>query len=137
MYIDACADVHHCQSYGSVVVPRHKHHWQMRVVVEAEPDQKIISRERLLSVVLSRLHHFNGFLLNDIYPFNAIKPSHENIAAYFFHLLDDTLEKNNLRLKEMRISEDQEVIMRINSRDPKLDQALQKAARSQNARQSA
>jgi len=74
--------------------------------------------------VKSTLQPFDGVILNEVYPFYVIEPTHDNIAMYFFNILEDTLSMMDLKLVEMSIWEDQDLVKQITQRNTNLGELL-------------
>ncbi len=126
MELDVFIDSRHCQSFGTISVPVHNHRWQVRMKV-AEPgeDSHVVVRfSKVLAAVKSTLQPFDGVILNEVYPFYVIEPTHDNIAMYFFNILEDTLSMMDLKLVEMSIWEDQDLVKQITQRNTNLGELL-------------
>lgn len=125
MELDIFIDSRHCQSFGNITVPLHKHRWQVRVTVQ-EPgdDHAVVRYSKVLSAVTSTLQPFDGVVLNDVYPFTIIEPTHDNIAMYFFNCLEDTLAMMDLKLIEMSLWEDQDRVKQITQRNTRFGELL-------------
>lgn len=125
MELDIFIDSRHTQSFGTISVPLHKHRWQVRVTVQ-EPgqDHTVVRSNKVLSAVTSTLQPFDGVILNDVYPFTIIEPTHDNIAMYFYNCLEDALAMMNLKLIEMSLWEDQDLIKQITQRNTKFGALL-------------
>lgn len=126
MELDVFIDSRHCQSFGNITVPVHKHRWQVRLLVEdaGEESRGVVRYSKVQAAVTSALHPFDGVILNEVYPFDIIEPTHDNIAMYFFNTLEDTLAMMDLRLVEMNMWEENELIKRITERNPRLGEIL-------------
>ncbi len=127
MELDVFIDSRHCQSFGNITVPVHKHRWQVRMkVAEPEADSPAVVRySKVLAAVTSTLQPFDRVILNEIYPFNIIiEPTHDNIAMYFFNILEDTLAMMDLKLLEMSMWEDQDLVKLITQRNTSLGELL-------------
>ncbi len=125
MDLDVFIDSRHSQSFGAVTVPVHKHRWQVRIIVE-EPgeDHAVVRYSKVLSAVTVALQRYDGVILNDVFPFNIIEPTHGNVAMYFFNSLEDTLAIMDLKLVEISLWEDQDLVKQVKRRSHKLDEAL-------------
>lgn len=125
MELDVFIDPRHWQSFGAINVPIHKHRWQVRMIVEEPGDDHVMVRySKVQAAVTSTLHPFDAVVLNETYPFNVIEPTHDNIAMYFYNCLEDTLAMMDLKLVEMSIWEDKELIKRITQRNTKIGELL-------------
>lgn len=126
MELDVFIDSRHCQSFGTISVPVHNHRWQVRMKV-AEPgeDSHVVVRfSKVLAAVKSTLQPFDGVILNEVYPFYVIEPTHDNIAMYFYNILEDTLAMLELKLSEMSMWEDQDLVKQITQRNTRFGELL-------------
>ena len=126
MELDVFIDSRHCQSFGNITVPVHKHRWQVRMKV-AEPGEDstaVVRYSKVLAAVTSTLQPFDRVILNEVYPFNIIEPTHDNIAMYFYNILEDTLAMMDLKLLEMSMWEDQDLVKHITQRNTSLGELL-------------
>jgi 6-pyruvoyl-tetrahydropterin synthase len=126
MELDVFIDSRHCQSFGNITVPVHKHRWQVRMkLAETGDDSPVVVRySKVLAAVTSTLQPFDGVILNEVYPFNIIEPTHDNIAMYFYNILEDTLAMMDLKLLEMSMWEDHDLVKLITQRNSKLGELL-------------
>jgi 6-pyruvoyltetrahydropterin/6-carboxytetrahydropterin synthase len=86
----------------------HGHNYRVQVTVEG-PDLDSIGLlvdfgevKKLIRGVVARLDHR---FLNEIAPFDAINPSAENLARYFYDEISGGLATNASRVREVRIWE--------------------------------
>lgn len=92
---------HALRGYGGRCENLHGHRYQVAVCLTAEELDEVglaydftKLREVLQGKVLSRLDHTN---LNEIYPFDQINPSAENIARFIYEQLADALPQAHIR----------------------------------------
>ncbi len=125
MDLDVFIDSRHSQSFGAVTVPVHKHRWQVRIIVE-DPgeDHAVVRYSKVLSAVTSTLQRYDGVILNEVFPFMTIEPTHANVAMYFFNCLEDTLAIMDLNLIEISMWEDQDLVKQVKRRSKKLDEMV-------------
>jgi 6-pyruvoyltetrahydropterin/6-carboxytetrahydropterin synthase len=85
---------HHLTSYRGAVEPVHGHSWQVEAVLEtAELDAEgmafdFVAVKRALDELAGRLDHRD---INSVPPFDALSPTTERIAAWFFAGLAERL----------------------------------------------
>ncbi|HUJ21170.1 MAG TPA: 6-carboxytetrahydropterin synthase QueD [Bryobacteraceae bacterium] len=86
----------------------HGHNYRVQVTVEGEelnPAGLLVDftdLKRLIRAIVARLDHQ---FLNDLAPFDAINPSAENMARYFYEELSRGLDASGARIREVRIWE--------------------------------
>lgn len=102
------ASAHTLRDYPGDCRRMHGHNWKLEVEVVADRldntgmgvDFRVIKNAaRDLAKTLD--HYY----LNDIPPFDKINPTAENIAAYFYSGLSQTLNKPNLRVSAVTLWE--------------------------------
>lgn len=102
------ASAHTLRDYPGDCRRMHGHNWKLEVEVEANRlddagmgvDFRVIKNAaRTLAKTLD--HYY----LNDIPPFDKINPTAENIAAYFFRGLSQTLNQPHLRVSAVTLWE--------------------------------
>jgi len=86
----------------------HGHNYRVQVTVEGaelNPAGLLVDftdLKRLIRAIVARLDHQ---FLNDLAPFDAINPSAENMARYFYEELSRGLDASGARIREVRIWE--------------------------------
>ncbi|MDR2877858.1 MAG: 6-carboxytetrahydropterin synthase QueD [Chromatiales bacterium] len=102
------AAAHILRDYPGECSRLHGHNWKIEVEIEARAlnevgmgvDFKVIKQAtRTLAAELDHRH------LNDIPPFDKINPTAENIAAWFYRRLGQTLNTENVRVAAITIWE--------------------------------
>ncbi len=121
MGLEVFFEYQHHQNYNEGSIPVHRHRWHISVEVEEAVNSLQLGSSLLVSINRA-LEPYSHIILNDIFPFNIIKPTHDNIARYLFNILDDTLITMQGRLKNISISEDLDLIKYIDHRQPDFDQ---------------
>lgn len=102
------AAAHYLRDYEGVCNRLHGHNWKVEVHVQASTlnkvgmgmdfkDIKDATRE-----LLGGLDHYN---LNDIAPFDRINPTAENIAAFFYSKLSESLNSDAVKVNAVTIWE--------------------------------
>lgn len=87
----------------------HGHNYRVRVTMEGEQLDAtgllvdFVEIKRLTNSVIDKLDHR---FINDIAPFDAINPSAENIAKYFYDEIDSGLKTDTpVRISEVKVWE--------------------------------
>lgn len=125
MHLDAFLDTRHYHFVDPWNKQVHRHRWQIKVQVEARDDSReVIGYSNVLAAVTSTLMRWDQVLLNEVYPFDQLEPSHENIALYFFNCLEDTVAVRGLRLIEVSLWENQTLVLQANCRSEEIDALL-------------
>ncbi len=125
MHLDVFIDTRHQHNAEVRNGAVHNHRWQVKVQVEVpENKSQDVGYSQVLAAVTATLLRFDGILLNDVFPFDHIEPSHDNIAAYFFNCLEDTVMIKELRLIEVGLWEKQNLVMQIHARNKEYDELL-------------
>ena len=102
------ASAHSLRDYPGDCARLHGHNWQVEVSVcsQALDDSGIAIDFREIKkqtkLVVKRLDHQ---YLNEIEPFDALNPTAENIAKYFFDEISLLTNNQNVKVKEVTIWE--------------------------------
>ena len=104
------ASAHALRNYKGRCENVHGHNWKVRVVIEGEKlDQTgmlvdFLDVKSLMGEILDRIDHQ---FLNEIPPFDAINPSAENIAEYFYQQMAGRLTDTPVpvQIREIKIWE--------------------------------
>ncbi|NLN87448.1 MAG: hypothetical protein GX133_07575 [Syntrophomonadaceae bacterium] len=123
MHLDVFLDTRHFHFVDPWNKQDHRHRWQVKVQVEV-PATEEIAYSQLLSAVNSTLLKYDNVSLNDVFPFDNIDPSHENIAGYFFNCLEDMVAAKSLRLVEVSLWEKQNLVQQVHGRNAEIDTLL-------------
>jgi 6-pyruvoyltetrahydropterin/6-carboxytetrahydropterin synthase len=102
------AAAHYLRDYEGVCNRLHGHNWKVEVQVVARQldevgmgiDFKVI--KDATKSLIGRLDHYN---LNDQPPFDAINPTAENIAAYLYNELSQTLNSATVKVDAITLWE--------------------------------
>ncbi len=102
------AAAHTLKGYPGSCSRMHGHNWKVEVEVEADRldetgmgiDFKVI-RDSARALVGNLDHRY----LNDIPPFNAVNPTAENIAAYLYRGLAESLNNERARVSAVTLWE--------------------------------
>ncbi|HHO69112.1 MAG TPA: 6-carboxytetrahydropterin synthase QueD [Gammaproteobacteria bacterium] len=102
------ASAHTLRGYPGACARMHGHNWKVEVEVVARElddigmgvDFKVI--KQATREVAERLDHR---YLNELEPFTDINPTAENIAAYFYRALSDTLNNQRVRVQAVTLWE--------------------------------
>lgn len=124
MNFDTEIRVYHTHSGPGWHRPKHRHHWKLQLQVEVPEDNVDVVYIHVSAAITATLARFDDVLLNRVFPFDLIEPSHENIAAYFFNCLEDTLVLKELILKELVLVEDDSAQMAIDTRSTDIEEKL-------------
>lgn len=118
MQLDCFLEFRHHIDYEQFTVPVHRHRWHLRITMGADHNDSPGSRAGLLTSIKAALHRFNGRILNDIFPFTMVSPTHENIARCLFNIVDDTAKTVGGHVNTLSIWEDLELIIDMEGPSP-------------------
>jgi len=124
MHFDPEINVYHIHSGEGWHRPKHRHHWKLQLQVEVPEDNVDVVYIHVSAAITATLARFDDVLLNRVFPFDLIEPSHDNIAAYFFNCLEDTLVLRELILRELTLVEDDTPQMTIDTRSTHIEEML-------------
>ena len=99
---------HALRNYRGKCENVHGHNYRVQVTVEGEELNSIgllvdfAELKKLIRAIVGRLDHQ---FLNDLAPFDAINPSAENMARYFYDEITGGLEIPGPRIREVKIWE--------------------------------
>ena len=102
------ASGHALRGYWGKCEKVHGHNYKVLVTVEGEKLDAagllldFVEVKRLLRAVIERLDHE---FLNDVPPFDALNPSAENMAKYFYDEISQSLPRSPARLSSVKIWE--------------------------------
>jgi len=116
--------VYHTHSGAGWHRPKHRHQWKLQILVEVPEDTVDVVYIHVSAALTATLARFDDVLLNRMFPFDLIEPSHENMAAYFFNCLEDTLALKELILKEVVVVEDDTPQITVNTRSTDIEEML-------------
>ncbi len=99
---------HRLRHYRGKCERLHGHNWEVHIVLAGETlgrdglliDFKIAMKE--LDRIVGKLDHQ---YLNTLTRFTKKEPTAENIAAYIFHTLKDSLQSRTVRIRSARVYE--------------------------------
>lgn len=102
---------HSLRDYKGKCENLHGHNWKVEVSVGSERlnhlgmviDFKILKEET--KALLETLDHR---YLNEIEPFTAVNPSSENIARFIFDRLSERINREGIRVKEVKVWESED-----------------------------
>ena len=123
MHLDVFLDARHFHFVDPWNKQEHQHRWQVKVQVEV-PRHEEVAYSQLLSAVTSTLSRYDNVLLNEVFPFDHVDPSHENVAGYFFNCLEDMVAAKGLRLIEVGLWEKQNLVLQVHARHEEIDAQL-------------
>jgi 6-pyruvoyltetrahydropterin/6-carboxytetrahydropterin synthase len=102
------AAAHYLRDYEGVCNRLHGHNWKVEVHVSATALDRVGMGMDFKEIkdatrqLLGGLDHYN---LNDIAPFDTINPTAENIAAFFYQKLSETLNSDVVKVSGVTIWE--------------------------------
>ncbi|MCX5779926.1 MAG: 6-carboxytetrahydropterin synthase, partial [Firmicutes bacterium] len=127
MRFEAFVDGRHFETVAGQMSPIHDHCWQVKIAVEVPTNNpNYASYGKVFKAINSTLTRYEDVLLNEVFPFELIEPSLENVAMYFFNCLDDTLCLMDLIIKEITVWENSDSCLKVNSRNRSIDALLYK-----------
>lgn len=124
MNLDTNVNAWHAHSTEAWEQEQHNHNWNIKIQVEVPEDEQTIIYGQVLSAIISTLSRYDDVLLNDVFPFNLIDPTDDNVAGYFFNCLEDTVMMKDLRLIEISLWENETLFMQVTERHNELDEML-------------
>ncbi len=124
MNLDANVNAWHTHSTEAWEQEQHNHNWNIKIQVEVPEDEQTIIYGQVLSAVISTLSRYDDVLLNEVFPFNLIDPTDENVAGHFFNCLEDTVMMKGLRLIEISLWENETLFMQVTERHTELEELL-------------
>lgn len=106
MELVAFVNARHFVKFGKKAGPVHAHSWQAEIEIRVPPeDAETTEFAKVSKVVTTALAPYENVILNQVYPFNLIHPTTENMAMFFYNLLEDALRKINLGLARLMLWE--------------------------------
>ena len=109
------ASAHTLREYPGACSRMHGHNWKVEVEVMATELDKVgmgvdfkVIKQHTRAVTEQLDHRY----LNEIAPFDRINPTAENIAAYIFEQLVDTLNTSSVQVKAVTLWETERACVR-------------------------
>lgn len=115
----------HFISLGGVAGSVHAHSWQVDAEVSVvHTTEDTLEFSQVSRAIATALDPYENTLLNQVYPFNIIQPTTENIAMYFFNRLDEILIKLGLELSQLHLWESPTRGIHVNYHNHLLDEQI-------------
>lgn len=112
----------HFVTFGDKSGPIHAHSWQLEIqVLIPQANNETVAFAVVAESVTAALQSYENLVLNYVSPFNQIQPTTENIAMYFFNLIEDTLLNLGLDLEMLTLWETPTRGIHVNSRNSIFD----------------
>lgn len=112
----------HFVTFGDNSGPVHAHSWRLEFQIMIPRGKNDVVEFSMVSEALTKaIQPFQNIILNNIYPFNQVQPTTENIAMYCFNLAQDTLLELDLDLNVLTLWETPTRGIHVNSRNPQFD----------------
>ena len=99
---------HRLNEYHGKCESVHGHNWKVQIVIESAELNKAgmvldfkIAKNYLRNILKKLDHQF----LNEIYPFNEINPTSENLAAFIYRELKKKFKKNRYDVAKVTVFE--------------------------------
>ena len=102
------AAAHTLRGYAGQCSRMHGHNWKMEVEVTADALDDIgmgIDFKYIKEAARSAVRELDHRYLNDIPPFNAVNPTAENLAAYFYQRLSQELDDGRVKVAAVTLWE--------------------------------
>lgn len=99
---------HALRNYPGNCEHLHGHNWTVEVTVQCTELNEIgigVDFRYVKQSVREALQHLDHINLNELAPFDDINPSSENIAYYLYQKLSRKLNRENIRVSQVRVSE--------------------------------
>ena len=109
------AAAHALRNYPGECSRLHGHNWKVEVEVKASTLDKAgmgIDFKAIKNAAISLVNQLDHHNLNELEPFDKINPTAENIAAYFFRGLSDTLNNERVHISAVTIWETERACVR-------------------------
>ena len=115
----------HFVSFNGKAGPVHAHSWQVQISAGVNLDhQELVGFTKVIDPVKAVFEPYENKILNEIYPFNIIQPTTENISFYLYNCLDDTLASLGLHLITLSVWETPTKGIEITARYKEFDQLV-------------
>lgn len=101
-----------------------RHNWQMQLRVEIPEEAAHVVYNQVLATVTSTLAPYDDVLLNEVFPFDFVEPDDDNVASYLFNLLEDNLRMKDLILNELKVVENDTLLLQKETRNTDIDAML-------------
>lgn len=101
MSLEILFEYQHHQNYNEGAIPVHRHRWHVTLDIEESADNMDLISSSLLDSINKVVSPYQHVVLNDVFPFDRVRPTHENIANFLFNILDDILKPMQCRLKSI------------------------------------
>lgn len=115
----------HFVTFGNTTGPVHAHSWQIELEVSVPAENSETIEFATISMAISQtLMPFENVVLNYTNPFNLIQPTSENIAMYFFNLIENALKGMELGLARLTLWETPTRGIQVANRNPDFDNII-------------
>ncbi len=122
--LDVSLNMFHLHSMGASKPERPNHNRLVKARVEVPEGKLDVVYGQVLAAVTAALLRYDQVVLNEVYPFSLLDPCDDNVAGYFFNLVEDTVAILDLGLVEISLWEDQIRIRQVKTRNKKIDDLL-------------
>jgi len=109
------ASAHTLREYPGACSRMHGHNWKVETEVEATTLDNVgmaIDFKAIRKATKELTGKLDHYYLNDIAPFDEINPTAENIAAYIFKGLSETLNSDRVKVKAITLWETERACVR-------------------------
>ncbi len=110
------ASAHTLRDYPGACSRMHGHNWKVEAEVEASQLNSVgmaIDFKEIRQQVRELTDLLDHRYLNEIEPFDKINPTAENIAAFIFNGLSETLNNEHIRVKALTLWETERACVRF------------------------
>ncbi|PHJ37895.1 hypothetical protein P378_13200 [Desulforamulus profundi] len=116
----------HFVSFSGTAGPVHAHSWQVQISARVNSDNpELVTFTKVIESIKTVFVPYENTILNEVYPFNIIQPTTENMALYFYNRLEDTLADLGLSLNTLSVWETPTRGIEVSNRYQEFDRILQ------------
>jgi len=115
----------HFVTFDKKTGPVHAHSWQVEIEVAVSPDiDETVAFSKLFKAVSEALSIYENTILNQVYPFDKLQPTTENISMYFYNRMEDALAELGLGLIRLNLWETPTKGIEVNNRNTAMDNIM-------------
>lgn len=121
----AFVNARHFVTFGEKSGPVHAHSWQVQIDAHVPAERaELVAFAKILDQVKKVMGFYENKVLNEVFPFDRIHPTTENISLYFFNRLEDVLAEVGLSLGKVTVWETPTRGIEVTSRYKEFDGIL-------------
>jgi len=121
----AFVNARHFVTFGGKSGPVHAHSWQVQIDAHVPTEKaELVAFARIIDQVKKAMGFYENKVLNEVFPFDQIQPTTENISLYFFNRIEDLLDEVGLFLGKVTVWETPTRGIEVTSRYEEFDRIL-------------